>query len=121
MTARNTLKIVDDALIVIPRGMDRVWGLRKRITVPLSCITDVQIEHRPHWVPTGWRGPGLDAFGKLVGTFHPEQERHYWNFSGRGSVLTIAVSGGRPFDRLYLSVADLEACQQMVSTAAQLD
>lgn len=120
VTDRNALSIVDRALVVVPRGLDRVWGLRKRIVVPLSRITAVEVERRPHYVPMGWRGPGLDAFGKLTGTFHPNGERHYWNFSGSGVVLMVAIDGGAPFDRLYLSVADAEASSAMIQEALRL-
>ncbi|MBL3686020.1 hypothetical protein D3248_03495 [Leucobacter zeae] len=109
MSDRNALRIADGALIVSPRGMDRVWGFRSRIVVPLPSIAGVRVERHPSRLPTGWRGPGLDAFGKLSGTFHPRGERHYWNYSGRGDALVVDVSGGDPFDRLLLSVADAEA------------
>lgn len=115
---RNTLSVDNDVLVVIPRGLDKFWGFRRRITVPLSAISGVAIEHRPHDVPIGWRGPGLDGFGKLVGTFHPSGERHYWNFSGKGSVLRVDIEDGKPFDRLYLSVADVADAYRMVREAA---
>ncbi|KAM9862977.1 hypothetical protein ACI1US_01115 [Leucobacter sp. BZR 635] len=118
MSDRNTVSIEDDALVVTPRGLDKIWGFRRRITVLLSAISGVEIEHRPHYVPMGWRGPGLDGFGKLVGTFHPSGERHYWNFSGKGSVLMVDIDGGKPFDRLYLSVADVEDACRMVREAS---
>ncbi|KIP51825.1 hypothetical protein [Leucobacter komagatae] len=117
MSARNRLEINPEALVVVPRGLDKVWGFRRRVVVPLAHITDVAIEHRPHYVAKGWRGPGLDGFGKLVGTFHPNKERHYWNFSGSGSVLTVGIAGGDPFHRLYLSVEDAEASLALISEA----
>lgn len=119
MSDRNALAIVDGALIVVPRGLDRLWGFRRRIVVPLASIADVQVERQPHRVPSGWRGPGLDA-GKKGGTFHPEGERHYWNFSGRGEVLMVEIRGGRPFHRLYLSVADAEAARKMLAAETEL-
>ena len=120
MSDRNTLSVVEGSLVVIPRGMDKVWGFKKRIVVPLTAIADVQIERSPHRVRSGWRGPGLDAFGKKSGSFHPGSETHYWNFSGRGEVLMVEIVGGRPFHRLYLSVADAEASRAMISEALHL-
>lgn len=119
MSDRNALTIAGGTLIVAPRGMDRVWGFRRQIVVPLASIRDVQVERNPHRVPSGWRGPGLDA-GKKCGTFHPAGERHYWNFSGRGEVLMVAIRGGKPFNRLYLSVADAEAARKMIAAEAKL-
>lgn len=117
VTGRNDLGIDGDSLVVVPRGMDKLWGFRRRVVVPLARITDVAVERNPHRVPMGWRGPGLDAMGKLVGTFHPEKQRHDWNFSGRGNVLTVGIAGGEPFDRLYLSVDDAEAARVLISGA----
>ena len=117
VTGRNDLGLDGDALVVVPRGMDKFWGFRRRIIVPLARISDVAVERNPHRVPMGWRGPGLDSMGKLVGTFHPEKQRHYWNFSGRGNVLTVGIAGGEPFHRLYLSVDDAEAARVLVSEA----
>ncbi|MBL3698804.1 hypothetical protein D3228_03945 [Leucobacter luti] len=112
--------MADGAFVVIPRGMDRVWGFRKRITVPLDRIAEVGVEPHPQRVPTGWRGPGLDAFGKLSGTFHPSGERNYLNVSGAGPALMIRIDGGDPFDRLYLSVADADASCRLVCDAVKL-
>lgn len=117
MSNRNALSIIDGALVVVPRGMDRVWGFRRRIVVPLARIVNVEVEHRPHRVPTGWRGPGLDVFVKKSGTFHPRGKRHYWNISGTDAALRVDIANGTPFDRLYLSVAEPEAACRMVSEA----
>ncbi|WP_025133479.1 hypothetical protein [Leucobacter sp. PH1c] len=119
MSARNAVSIERGALVVIPRGMDKIWGFRRRIEVPLERITEVAVEPSPLRVPTGWRGPGLDVGGKLSGTFHPGGERHYWNVSGRGPALTVGIAGGQPFDRLTLSVADAEAlCRELHAAGA---
>lgn len=119
MTDRNTLSIVDEALVVIPRGMDRVWGFQKRIDVPLASIVDIQVEPTPLKVHTGLRYPGLDAYWKRSGTFHPKGERHYWNYSAPGDALMIKIAGGKPFHRLYLSVTNAEASRQMLTEAVK--
>lgn len=119
MSDRNELRIEDGALIVTPRGMDKVWGFRKQVVVPLAVISDVAVERNPRRVPSGLRGPGLEAFGKKAGTFHPRGEQHYWNFSGRGEVLMIDIRGRKPFDRLYLSVADAEASRLLILEVQQ--
>lgn len=117
MAARNTLRIEGGSLIVIPKGWDKLWGVRRRLAVPLSTITKVSVESDSHHVPTGWRGPGLDAFGKLVGTFHPRGERHYWNYSGAGDALSIRLDGSEHFYQLYLSVDDAQEAKSLISKA----
>lgn len=117
MTARNTLTVEDGILTVTPRGMDRVWGFRSRVQVPLGSITNVSIERDPHRVPTGLRAPGLDFMGKLCGTFHVNGERRFWNYSGTGEALEIELAEGQHFRRLYLSVADAEDAQRTLRDA----
>lgn len=114
LTNRNALRIENGVLTVTPRGLDRLWAFRKHVTVPLTSITDVRIEHKPHRIPTGWRGPGLDAMGKLCGTFHPNGERHFWNYSGTGSVLSVVLADDQHFQQLHLSVEDAEISKSML-------
>ena len=116
--SRNTLTIDGDDLVIVPRGLDKLWGFRRRIVVPLSRIVEVRVEERPHHVPKGWRGPGLDTGWKLSGTFHPHGERHYWNFSGIGPALNIKLDGSGRFSQLYLSVGDAEQTHKWLAGAA---
>lgn len=117
MPSRNTVSIDGDNVVIVPRGLDKVWGFRRRITVARNNIDEVSVEQRPLRVRTGWRGPGLAALGKLVGTFHPRGERTYWNYSGRGPALVIHTKNRKPFDRLYLSVSDPDALRSQLNTA----
>lgn len=122
MSDRNALSIDGDSLVVVPRGLDRVWGFRKRIVVPLTSVSNVTIETDPHRVRRGLRYPGLDAYWKRSGTFHPVGgERHYWNSSGSGEVLSLRLTGHPDFDQLYLSVADPEGTQRMILQATSSD
>ncbi|GAA1571937.1 hypothetical protein [Leucobacter aridicollis] len=119
MADRNDIDVIGGELVIVPRGLDKVWGFRRRIVVPLEEVAGVEVEQRPHRVETGWRGPGLDAGTKLSGTFHPPGERTYWNVSGPGAALLIHVRSRKPFDRLYLSVADAEAARQRIAKAVE--
>ncbi len=114
MASRNDVDIIGDELVIVPRGLDKFWGFRRRIVVRLADIAGVEVEEHPHRVATGWRGPGLDTGTKLSGTFHPPGERTYWNVSGPGAALVVHIRGGSPFDRLYLSVANAEAARSMI-------
>lgn len=103
-----------------PRGLDKIWGFRRQIVVPLQKIDRVEVEQKPHQVRRGLRAPGLDTYWKRCGTFHPDGEKHYWNQSGNSAVLVIYTSGGMPFDRLYLSVADPARVREILVQAADL-
>lgn len=117
MSDRNVLQVTNDSLIVRPRGLDRLWCCRREVVVPLLSITDVRVEHSPSGIPVGWRGPGLDFMGKLSGTFHPNGERHFWNYSGSGVALGIGIAEGQHFQQLYLSVGDPERSKQILLDA----
>jgi hypothetical protein len=102
----TTVAIEGTDVVVRQRGLDRVWCFRARIAFPLSSVRDVRIETTPHHVPTGWRGPGLDYMGKLCGTFHPDGQRHFWNYSGHGDALEIVLDDAEDYQKLSLSVDD---------------
>lgn len=119
MSDRNAVRVVGDALVVTPRGLDKVWGFRRRVIVPLARITEVAVEETPHAVKRGLRAPGLDVYWKRSGTFHPDSGRHYWNQAGSGPVLSIEIAGGKPFDRLYLSVPDPASTRDRVEAAVR--
>ncbi|MBO1741269.1 hypothetical protein [Leifsonia sp. TF02-11] len=117
MSDRNDLQVTADSLIVRPRGWDRLWCCRREVVVPLRSITSVSVERTPSRIPTGWRGPGLDFMGRLSGTFHPNGERHFWNYSGSGEALGIAIAEGQHFQQLYLSVHDAEQTKRHLQEA----
>lgn len=118
MSDRNILRVEKDSLIVTPQGLDRVWCWRRQVVASLGSITDVRVESSPARVPTGWRGPGLDFMGKLCGTFHPNGERHFWNYSGSGDALSIGIAKGQHhFQRLYLSVSEPERSREVLLDA----
>lgn len=117
MANRNTLRIESGDLVIQPRGLDRIWGFRKEVALPLASIASVSVEKRPHKVRRGLRYPGTDAYWKISGTFHPNGERHYWNYAGTKEALTIRLDGSQHFNQLYLSVPDaLEAQQSIEAT-----
>jgi hypothetical protein len=117
MSDRNILRIENGALTIIPRGLDRLWCVRSHVVVPLASITAVGIEPDPHRIPLGWRGPGLDFMGKLCGTFHPNGERHFWNYSGSGEALRVELGDGQHFRQMYLSVESAENSRRLLSDA----
>lgn len=117
MANRNTLRLDADSLIVLPRGLDRFWGFQSKIVIPLSSISTIYVEENPRKVRRSLRYPGLDAYWKLSGTFHPNNERHYWNYAGTGPALSIRLDGDQQFNQLYLSVADVADAQRMITEA----
>lgn len=117
MSDRTALQIEGGSLIVRPKGLDRLWCCRKKVVIPLASIGEVYVESSPARIPTGWRGPGLDFMGKLCGTFHPNGERHFWNYSGSGEALSVGIAKGQHFQQMYLSVDDPERSRDVLLDA----
>lgn len=106
MIGINPIEIEGELLVLRVQGFDRLWVLRKEIRVPLSSIEAVEVNYRPHWVELGFRGPGLDAMGRLVGTFRVKDVRNFWSFVGTGPVLEIRFAETEHFRNFYISVPD---------------
>ncbi len=106
MNDRNDVRIVDDALVVTPRGWDKLWSFRRRVHIPLSSITKVETKLGSLGITVGWRFPGLDIGVKRAGTFHLAGRRQFLNVSGTGEILVIEVIPGEFCQEVYLSVAN---------------
>lgn len=115
MANRNTLRVENDTLTIIPKRLDRVWCFQKEVVVPLAAITSVAVDPHPHKVRRGLRFPGTDAYWKICGTYHPNGERHFWNYAGTKEALTIRLDGTQSFDQIYLSVSDAEQSRRVLS------
>lgn len=106
MIGKNPIDVEGNLLVLRVQGLDRMWTLLRDIRVPLSSIEEVFVNKSPHTVELGTRGPGLDAFGRLVGTFRVKGVRNFWSFIGTGPVLEIRFAEEERFRHFYLSVDD---------------
>lgn len=104
-------------LVVVPRGLDKLWGLVRRIDVPLAHVRGAT--HDPGAVEDakGVRAPGLHLPGhKWTGTWRRRGERHYWNVTGGADAVVVELREER-FQRLYLSVDDPRAVVDAINAA----
>lgn len=107
MLGENVLMLSSSSLTVIPKGTNRLWCFRSRVEVPLIDVERAFVEDDPHGVTRGLRWPGTQFFGWWVaGTFHPNNEKHFWNYAGKAPALAIQLSPRAEFRMLYLSVDD---------------
>lgn len=113
----NTITITGTRLVVRPRGLDRVWGFRRKIDVLLAHVRGATVDPEARREARGLRGPGLSFFGKYVGTFHRNGERTYWNVSGRGTAIVIELVDEH-FARLIVSVEDAAALVDRINDSA---
>lgn len=115
---QNTVTVEADRLVVEPLGANKLWGLRRRITVPLSQVRGATYDPGAAHAGKGLRAPGLALPGvKWVGTFHKDGDKAYWNVRAGGQTVVVELGDGAPFDRLYLTVGDGRAVVDRINAA----
>ncbi|ROZ64259.1 hypothetical protein EDL96_03075 [Kocuria soli] len=114
---RNKATITPESLVVEPIGLDKLWAVKKSITVPLSHVRGAAHTPGAKDQAKGWRGPGLRWREKLTGTFHSGGERRFWNISGFDDVVTIDLVDEQ-YSQVIISVDDPAGTAERINTAA---
>lgn len=115
---RNDVTLTTDRLVVQPRGWDKLWGLRRRIEVPLAQVRGATYDPGAFHAGKGLRAPGLALPNvKWVGTFFRDGQRTYWNVRRGGQTVVIELDPAAAFARLYLSVDDGRALVDRINAA----
>ena len=113
---QNIVTIEDGLLVVEPVGLNKLWGLRRRITVPLAQVRGATYDPGATHAGKGLRAPGLALPGvKWVGTFYKDGDKCYWNVRAGGQTIVVELGPGAPFARLYLTVGDARAVVDRVN------
>lgn len=113
----NDVRIDGEALVVVPRGMDRVWSFTRRLAFPLDHVLGATHDPGMRHEPKGRRGPGLGLPGKLSGTFHADGRKQFWNISGYEKVVVISLSPEEEYERVMVTVDDPGAVVDAVNAA----
>ncbi|WP_367375925.1 hypothetical protein [Lentilactobacillus kefiri] len=104
-------------MIVIPKGLDKLWGFRGRLEFPIDHITQMTIESKQQLKEDGkWdcikiRALGLGLPNKKVGTFMGNRTTSYLNISGPDDILFVELHSEK-YDFLFLTVADPNAIKE---------
>lgn len=114
----NTITIDGGELIIEPRGLDKMWGFRREIRVPLSHVRGATADSGVADEPKGLRAPGLAIPGKYVGTFHRDGEASFWNISDRRRNVVIDFIE-EEFARAILTVDDPAQAERDINSAIQ--
>lgn len=113
----NTVSIENGRLVVEPVGLDKLWGFRRRIEVPLSQVRGATYDPGAAYAGKGLRAPGLALPGmKWVGTFYRDGDRSYWNVRAGGQTIVVELADSR-LARLYLTVGDARAVVDRINEA----
>jgi hypothetical protein len=113
----NHVSIENGHLVVEPVGMDKLWGLRRRIDVPLDQVRGATYDPGATYTGKGLRAPGLALPGvKWTGTFYRDGDKSYWNVRAGGQTIVIELAGAK-FARLYLTVGDAHTTVDRINAA----
>ncbi len=98
------VRVADGAIVIRPRGLNRLWALRREIRVPVSSVSAVATDVPRRGVPSGFRMPGTYLPGLIqAGTYRRKGEKSFW-LAGRSRTVTVIECRGAEFDRVVLQL-----------------
>jgi hypothetical protein len=102
-----TVTIEGDAAVFTVEGLHKVWCLRSRLEIPLSHITNVEVN--ADQVGRWWHGVkllGTDVPGLFAGgSFYYHGERVFWDVSDPHSTIIVSLDDSH-YRKLIIQVAD---------------
>jgi len=99
-----------DRVVFEVEGLDQLWALRSRLEIPLTHITNVEIDPDQvgHWWH-GWKLMGTEVPGLFAaGTFYYLGELVFWDVRDPANTIVVSLNHER-YKKLILEVADPEA------------
>jgi len=111
------ISIEGDTLVVEIEGLDKLWALKSRLSIPLAHVRGATADPGMLGQPKGLRAPGAYIPGVLTaGTFHLDGERVFWDVHDGGKAIVIELDDER-YARLVIEVADPRAAVALVESA----
>src|SRR3954467_1146585 len=112
----NVTVVASRAITV--EGMHKLWSMRSQIEIPLTHITDVEVNHDQ--VGKWWHGfklMGTDAPGLFAaGTFYYHGELVFWDVYDTTKTIIVSLEHER-YKKLIVEVADPQATAAMLKGA----
>jgi hypothetical protein len=113
------VSIAGDDLIVDVEGLDKLWALKSRLTVPLSNVRGATADPGIVREPKGVRSPGTHVPGVVVaGSFYADGERVFWDVHDADKAIVIEL-GDEKYARLVIEVDDPQGAVDMIETAVR--
>ncbi|MGW3231125.1 hypothetical protein [Kitasatospora sp. NPDC001095] len=104
-------------LIVEIEGLDKLWALKSRLTIPLAHVRGATEDPGIAKEPKGTRAPGTHVPGVVTaGTFHVDGERIFWDVRDPAKAVVIQLADER-YARLVIQVSDPRATVALVEHA----
>jgi len=109
---------VDDGdLVVDVEGMDKLWALKSRLTIPLANVRGATADPGIVREGKGIRAPGTYLPGVIVaGTFHHDGERVFWDVRDPAKAVVIELVDEH-YARLVIEVADPSSTVDLIESA----
>jgi hypothetical protein len=106
-TPRIDFEIEDGNLVLRFGRRDAVFAFKRRISIPLTHVSDVTTTARKPVPRHGLRLPGTEIPGFIrAGSYGRGPKREFWDVRRGETVLVIQTTGAAPYARLVLEVDD---------------
>lgn len=104
-------------LVVDVEGMDKLWALKSRLTIPLANVRGATADPGIVREGKGIRAPGTYLPGVIVaGTFHHDGERVFWDVRDPAKAVVIQLVDEH-YARLVIEVADPSSTVDLIEGA----
>lgn len=104
-------------LVVEVQGMDKLWSLRSRLTIPLAHVRGATSDPGIVGDGQGLKLGGARIPGVIVaGTFRQDGERVFWDVHDKTKAVVIELQD-ETYARLVVQVADPRAAVELVERA----
>lgn len=111
------IDIEGDDLVVTIEGLDKLWALKSRLTIPLANVRGATADPGIAKEPKGIRAPGAHVPGVIVaGTFHRDGERVFWDIHDPAKAVVIELADER-YARLVIGVEDPRAAVTLIENS----
>jgi hypothetical protein len=112
-----SIAIDGNDLIVDVHGMDKLWSLKSRLTIPLAHVRGATADPTITREPEGWRGPGTHLRGVITaGTFHQDGQKVFWDVHDASKAVVIELQEG-DYQRLVVEVDDPSTTVELIEKA----
>jgi hypothetical protein len=102
-----TIEVTDDDLLVKVEGVDKLWSLKSRLSIPLAHVVgaDREADEARKWLH-GIRVGGTHVPGLIsAGTFHSHGQWVFWDVHDPEKAIGIQL-GDERYGKLIVEIAD---------------
>ena len=111
------ISIDDSTLVVEVEGMDKLWALKSRLTIPLEHVRGATVDPGIVSEDQGWKLGGSRIPGVIVaGTFQQDGERVFWDVHDKSRAVVIELRD-ETYARLVVEVPDPRSTVELVERA----